>query len=91
MHQESLGSRPAGMPQLRWGVKIISFIDDAGSVKNLDAQLIRRILEHLNLWKERIPKGLPPPVEHEDIADVVVCEAFDNGWGRYEETDDMQH
>jgi hypothetical protein len=42
--------------------------------------LIRRILEHLNLWQERIPKGLPPPAELEDIADVVVCEAFDDGW-----------
>ena len=55
-------------------MKFISYIDES--------LLIRRIREHLNLWQERIPKGLPPPTEHEDIADVVVCEVFDDGWGR---------
>jgi len=49
-------------------MKIISFIDEL--------LLIRRILEHLGLCQEIIPKGLPPPKEQEDIAEVVVCEAL---------------
>ena len=52
-------------------MKIISFIDEP--------LLIHRILEHLCLWHESLPKGLPPPKEQEDIAEVVVCEAFDDG------------
>lgn len=54
-------------------MKIISFI--------AERLLIQHILKHLNLWQERIPKGLPPPVE--DIAEIIVCEEFDDGWGRY--------
>ena len=64
-------------------MKIIRFIDES--------LLLHRILEYLNLWQERIPKGLPPPEELENIADVVVCGAFDDGWNRYEAPDDMQH
>ncbi len=49
-------------------MKIISFIDEP--------LLIHRILEYLGLWHESLPKGLPPPKEQEDTAEVVVCEAF---------------
>lgn len=58
-------------------MKIISFIDEP--------LLIRRILEHLGLWQARIPKGLPPPEHHDDIVEAVVCEAFDDGWSRYDD------
>ena len=61
----------------------ISFIDEP--------LLIHRILEHLCLWHESLPKGLPPPKEQEDIAEVVVCEAFDDGWDRHDETDNTLH
>ncbi|PLX72800.1 MAG: hypothetical protein C0614_13535 [Desulfuromonas sp.] len=64
-------------------MKIVSFIDES--------LLIRCILEYLNLWQERIPRGLPPPEHQEEIVDAVVCEAFDDGWGRYEETDSTLH
>ena len=53
-------------------MKIISFIDER--------LLIRRILDHLGLWQERIPQGLPPPVV--EILETIVCEEFDDGWGR---------
>jgi hypothetical protein len=36
-------------------MKIVSFIGEC--------QLIRRILEHLDLWQMRIPKVLTPPAE----------------------------
>ena len=50
-------------------MKIISFIDER--------LLVRRILEHLGLWQKRIPRGLPPPV-----TEIIVCEEFDDDWGR---------
>ncbi|MGK2945700.1 MAG: hypothetical protein ACSLFC_13270 [Desulfuromonadales bacterium] len=62
-------------------MKIISFIDER--------LLIRRILEHLGLWQERIPKGLPPPVER--IPVTIVCEEFDDGWGRSNDQDGTLH
>jgi hypothetical protein len=75
---------PLECPHCGGEMKIVSFID-----KSL---LIRRILEHLNLWQVRIPRGLPPPEELEDIANVVVCEAFDDGWSRYDDdTDSTRH
>ncbi len=64
-------------------MKIISFIDEP--------LLIHRILEYLGLWHESLPKGLPPPKEQEDTAEVVVCEAFGDGWGRHDETDNTLH
>lgn len=73
---------PLECPNCGGEMKIISFIDES--------LLIRRILEHLNLWQERIPNGLPPPEEHEDVAEVVVCEAFDDGWGRHDDTGSTQ-
>ena len=51
VHQEGLGSRPSEMAKSGSEIKIISFTDER--------MLIRHILEHLNLWQQRIPKGLP--------------------------------
>ncbi len=62
-------------------MKIISFIDEH--------LLIRRILDHLDLWQQRIPKGLPPPVE--SIPETIICEEIDDGWGRYDGTDVSMH
>lgn len=57
-------------------MKIVSFIDEP--------QLIRRILEHLDLWCGRVPKGLPPPSEQEEkFAEPIVSEGFDDGWGHH--------
>lgn len=64
-------------------MKIVSFISEP--------LLIRRILEHLNLCQERIPKGLQPPEHHGDIVEAVVCEALDDGWGRYDKPDSTLH
>ena len=64
-------------------MKIISFIDQP--------QLIRNLLEHLDLWQERIPRGLPPPKLHTERAEAVVCEALDDGWRRYDEVDNRLH
>ena len=64
-------------------MKTISFI--------AEPLLIRRILEHLDLWHERIPKGLPPPEYQEDIAEAVVCEAFDDSWGQSDCPDGTPH
>lgn len=64
-------------------MKSIRFIDEP--------VLIRRILEHLDLWQERIPMGLRPPEHHNDMVDAVVCEAFDGGWGRYDKPDSTLH
>jgi hypothetical protein len=74
---------PLACPQCGGEMKIISFIDEP--------MLICRILEHLKLWQERIPKGLPPPEEEGDNAEAVVCESFDDGWGRYDEMGNTLH
>jgi hypothetical protein len=44
---------PLDCPKCGGEMKIISFIDEP--------LLIHRILEHLCLWHESLPKGLPPP------------------------------
>jgi len=62
-------------------MKIISFIDER--------LLIRRILEHLGLRQESIPNGLPPPVT--EIPETIVCEEFDDGWGRSTDPDVTMH
>lgn len=62
-------------------MKIISFIDEP--------LLIRRILEHLNLSQECIPKGLPPP--EEQIYETIICEELDDGWGRSDDSDVTWH
>jgi len=56
-------------------MKIVGFIDER--------LLIRRILDHLDLWQQRIPKGLPPPVE--PIPETIVCEEIGDGRGRYDD------
>ena len=56
--------------------KIISFITEAS--------VIRQILEHLNLWEQKLSRD-PPEWEllYEDTG--VVREPFDDGWGHYDE------
>lgn len=67
---------PLACPECGGEMKIVSFIDEP--------QLIRRILEHLDLWCGRVPKGLPPPSEQEEkFAEPIVSEAFDDGWGHH--------
>ncbi len=72
---------PLKCPKCGSEMKIISFIDER--------LLVRHILEHLNLWQERIPKGLPPP--EDTIVETIVCEEFDDGWGSYGDPDDTMH
>jgi len=55
-------------------MRIISFIDEA--------QVIRRILEHLGLWSDK-PRGKPPPKLQEQ--GDTVYQPFDDGWGGYDE------
>jgi hypothetical protein len=52
-------------------MKIISFIAKS------QADVIRKILEHLGLWEKQIR---PPPPEKN-----IPCEPFDDGWPDYEE------
>jgi len=72
---------PLECPKCGAEMKIISFIDER--------LLIRRILEHLDLWQQRIPKGLQPPAE--TIPETIICEEFDDGWGRYDDPDVNMH
>lgn len=62
-------------------MKTISFI--------YERLLVQHIPKHLNFWQERVPKGLPPP--EEAIAEIVVCEEFDDGWGNYNDPDVTMH
>ena len=56
--------------------KIISFITESA--------VIRQILEHLNLWAEKLSRD--PPEWKRLIEDSgVVREPFDDGWGNYDE------
>jgi hypothetical protein len=64
-------------------MKIVSFIGEPPR--------ICRILVHLDFWQERIPKGLLPPEAQTDILEVVVREAFDDGWGDFDTTDNTLH
>jgi hypothetical protein len=45
---------------------------------------VRQILEHLNLWEERLSRDLP---EWGQLSEdkVVVREPFDDGWRQYDE------
>jgi len=56
--------------------KIISFITEAS--------VIRQILEHLNLWEERLSRD-PPEWGQLSEDKVVVREPFDDGWRQYDE------
>lgn len=72
---------PLECPKCGSEMKIISFIDEQ--------LLIQHILKHLNLWQERITRGLPPP--EEAIAEIIVCEELDDGWGSYGDPDVTMH
>ncbi len=69
---------PLECPKCHAEMKIISFISKA------QPEVIRKILEHLDLWEERIrpppnPPSFPP---HEE---AITDEPFDDGWPGYEE------
>jgi hypothetical protein len=45
---------------------------------------VRQILEHLNLWEERLSRD-PPEWGQLSEDKVVVREPFDDGWRQYDE------
>lgn len=67
---------PLECPRCGAEMKIVSFITQAA--------VIRRILQHLNLWRESMTAARPPPtmVVSNDIAGY---KPFDDGWAGYEE------
>jgi Putative transposase len=67
---------PLECPKCGGEMKIISFITEAS--------VIRQILEHLNLWEEKLSRDPPEwGLINEDSG--VVREPFDDGWGNYDE------
>jgi hypothetical protein len=54
-------------------MKIISFITEA--------EVIRKILEHLGVWEEKAPVERAPPITNRKRS----SEPFDDGWPQYEE------
>ena len=62
-------------------MKIISFIDER--------MLIGQNLNHLNLWQESLPTGLPP--SEVTIVETIVCEEFDDGLGPFDVPDGTLH
>ncbi len=58
------------------GVKIISFITDF--------IVIRKILEHLELWEQK-PSRDPPKQEPFHENNELLYETFDDGWPQYDE------
>jgi len=67
---------PLECPKCGGEMKIISFITEAS--------VIRQILEHLNLWAEKLSRD-PPEWELATEDSAVVREPFDDGWGNYDE------
>jgi len=68
---------PLECPKCGGKMKIISFITEAS--------VIRQILEHLNLWEEKVSRDPPEwGLINEDSG--VVREPFDDGWGNYDES-----
>jgi len=67
---------PLVCPKCGGEMKIISFITEAS--------VIQQILEHLNLWEERLSRD-PPEWGLVSENSEVVREPFDDGWGNYEE------
>jgi hypothetical protein len=53
-------------------MKIISFITES--------KTIRKILEHLGLWKEEPPRAPPPRNQNSQEEAEVIYEPFDDGW-----------
>ena len=67
---------PLSCPKCGGEMKIISFITDP--------KTIRKILEHLGLWKEEPPRA-PPPQNQNSQEDEVIYEPFDDGWPGFDE------
>jgi len=67
---------PLECPNCGGEMKIISFITEAS--------VIRQILEHLNLWAEKLSRD-PPDIEPFTETIGVVREPFDDGWAHYDE------
>ena len=65
---------PLECPRCGAEMKIVSFINEAS--------VIRKILEHLQLWKAEHPGKPPPESLYRDMIDYL---PFDDGWGDYEE------
>jgi Zn finger protein HypA/HybF involved in hydrogenase expression len=64
---------PLSCPKCGSEMKIISFINEA--------DVIRKILEHLGLWEEKTAFERAPP----DLIREKSSELFDDGWPQYEE------
>ena len=63
---------PAECPNCGLEMKLVSFVGEPLPV--------RRILAHLDLWRERGPQGMSRPAEQEEnFAGTIVCEAFGEG------------
>jgi len=67
---------PLQCPNCGGEMNIISFI--------AEASVIRQILEHLNLWEERLSRD-PPERGLLNEDNGVVREPFDDGWEQYDE------
>jgi len=68
---------PLACPKCGGEMKIIGFITEA--------VIIRRVLEHLGLWRGKTPA--PPPSDRAPSAPghEKRYEPFDDGWSQYEE------
>ncbi len=64
---------PLDCPKCGSEMKIIGFINEA--------DVIRKILEHLNLWEEKSPVERAPP----DSIREKSYEPYDDSWPHYEE------
>jgi hypothetical protein len=63
---------PLLCPKCGGEMKIISFITET--------KTIRKILEHLGLWKEEPPRAPPPQNQNSQEEAEVIYEPFDDGW-----------
>jgi hypothetical protein len=70
---------PLSCPKCGSEMKIISFINEA--------DVIRKILEHLGLWEDKTPSERAPPVSISDKN----YEPYDDGWPQYEEPSVTSH
>ena len=80
-HQKVWEVDPLECPKCGSEMRIISFITEG--------RVIRKILEHLNLWEgeERIR---PPPSKPHSYP-IHIHEPFDDGWPGYEEPYTLMH
>ena len=70
---------PLACPKCSAEMKIISFITKA------QEDVIRRILEHINLWEQPAPRNKEHPEKSQLVQRKIFYEPFDNGWSGYEE------